>query len=175
MGVIAKILSFTRTVKSGENAADVKADPGGGDNLTGEHFSSPGDDSHPLENDTVFLVDTVGDGNKNAVGYMDTKNIPKSDVGEKRIYARDGSGAMVAEIWLKKTGSIVIDNGSGSVELEPSGDINLNGVIIDANGKITAPEIVAKTSLKVGLNESELLAHVHGGVTVGTAPTGPLI
>jgi len=173
MGIIAKVLSFTRLKKGNDNVSDVKADPGGGANLTGEHFSSPGDDSFPLESDLVFLVDTLGNGNINAVGYLDPLNQPKANLGEKRIYARKSDGSIACEIWLKNDGSIVVNNGFGKITMESSGDINLNGAIIDTNGKITAPKIEAETSLKVA--SSELLGHVHGGVSPGSSSTLPLI
>lgn len=133
MGV-AKILSFDRV--SGD-ASDVKVDRGGGDNLTGQHFSAPGDDSHPLPGDYVLMSDPRGSGRQSVSGYHDPKNLQTAAAGEKRIYSRDESGATVAEVWLKNDGSINIQSINGAsvfingVEITPDGDIKLaNGVVL---------------------------------------------
>ncbi len=156
MGRLAKILSFVRVSKNGKNYSDVKVDTGGDANVTAQHFSPPGDDSHPLKDDCAAIINDMGTGRKNSIGYIDTKNQPKAGEGEKRIYARDSSGVSIAEIWVKNTGEITIenssasmtlkpngsikgDNGSGSFELAPSGDFLVNNVTIKPNGDITTP------------------------------------
>ena len=69
MGRIAKLLSFVRVVRNGANLSDVKVDPGGGANITAEHFATPGDDSHPMPNDYVALSADSGTGRESAIGY----------------------------------------------------------------------------------------------------------
>ena len=120
MGLISKILSFTRTIKNGAKVSDVKVDRGGGDNATPEHFADPGDDSFPLPGDYASVLNV---GKRSAsVGYVDPVNIPKAGAGEKRIYARDPeTGLVVVEIWLKNDGTGIMSNSAGSFTLNPDG------------------------------------------------------
>lgn len=190
MGMIAKVLSFVRRGK----ASDVKVDPGGGFNVTGNHFSAPGDDSQPIPGDYAAATSNQRSGGESIVGYVDSVNEPKANAGEKRIYGRDAeTGAMVCEIWMKNDGSVHLqnDNGvfriladgtitganeNGSFELEPGGDFFVNGATIDKDGNINSPgkidaaEVESVSSLKVA--GKEVNGHVHGGVTVGSGSTG---
>lgn len=170
--VIAKLLSFVRVVRNEANVSDVKIDPGGGANITSEHFAPPGDDSFPLPGDYVLGVDVPRSGSKCAAGYIDPVNTPKANEGDKRIYGRKADGTLVNEVWLKNDGSILVsndngsillradgsiksDNGSGFFELKTSGDIDLNGVNIDPSGNILCPTtIIAVTSVSSVLIEA---------------------
>lgn len=105
---LGRLLSFIRGSRNGAKLSDVKLDPGGGPNVTAEHFSAPGDDAHPLPGDYVVGVSIQRSGGSAVVGYMDPKNDQKAAAGEKRIYARDGDGKSVAEMWLKNDGSIEV-------------------------------------------------------------------
>ncbi len=122
MGRIATILSFIRTVTGTAKVSDVKIDPGGGANVTAQHFSAPGDDSFPLTTDNVVTVDVERTGSEAAVGYVDPLNAPKAQEGDKRIYARDAStGAVIAEVWIQNDGTITASNDNGSAVLRPDG------------------------------------------------------
>lgn len=114
--------------------SDVKCDPGGGANVTAEHTAPVGDDSHPLPGDYAAISDAAGTGRQSTVGYYDPVNEPKTQPGEKRIYARDSSGATIVDIWLKNTGELVITNGAGTFTLEPGGEFNINGARITKGG-----------------------------------------
>ena len=74
-------------------------------------------------------------------------------------------------MWLKNDGTIIasnenglidlnpdgsgsMTNGNGSLQLQANGDLNLNGVIIAANGDVTVPSSLT-------LNGKELDAHNH--------------
>lgn len=146
MGRIAKLLSFLRTVRNEAKISDVKVDPGGGSNITAEHFAAAGDDSHPLPGDYVFLTTDSGSGRESAIGYLDPMNEPEAQPGDKRIYARDEDGVVIVEIWLKNTGEATVLNENGSVTLRPSGgtitttpestfDANSDGSIKGDNGR----------------------------------------
>ena len=121
MGRIAKLLSFVRLTRNEAKVNDVKVDPGGGPNVTAEHFAAAGDDSHPLPGDYVALNTDSGSGRESAIGYLDPINGPKAQPGDKRIYARNENGVVIVEIWLKNTGEATILNGNGSVTLRPDG------------------------------------------------------
>lgn len=166
MSRVAVLLSFER-VNDGGHGADVKVDPNGGSPVTAPHFACPGDDSFPLAGDYVALEDSSGSGAEQATGYADVRNAGKARAGEKRIYARDASGATVVEVWLKNDGSIVISNASGSFTLAPSGVVAINGVTIDAQGNIsTTGEVTAK-----GI---ALSTHVHTSAAPSSPTSGPL-
>lgn len=187
MGRIAKLLSFFRVTRNTAKISDVKVDPGGGPNITAEHFSASGDDAHPLPGDYVALNTDSGSGRESAIGYLDPLNEPKALPGDKRIYARDEDGTLISEIWLKNTGEALISNDNGSVTLSPDGSIKganangsfelqaggdflVNSVKIDINGNVTIP-----TSLT--LAGKEIAGHDHsqandsGGNT--ESDTGP--
>lgn len=145
MGRIAKLLSFLRVTRNSAKASDVKVDPGGGPNITAEHFAAAGDDSHPLPGDYVALNTDSGSGRESAIGYLDPLNEPKAQPGDKRIYARDEDGVVIVEIWLKNTGEATVLNENGSVTLRPDGgtitttpestfDAKADGSIKGANG-----------------------------------------
>ena len=146
MGRIATILSFSRVERNGAKISDVKIDPGGGPNITAEHFAPAGDDSFPLKTDYVVTNDIPRTGGETIVGYVDPINTPKANEGDKRIYARDPSnGNPINEVWLKNDGSILISNDNGSVLLRSDGgsiittpnstfDAKADGSIKGANG-----------------------------------------
>lgn len=160
MGRIAKLLSFLRTTRNGAKISNAKIDPGGGPNITAEHFASPGDDSFPLSTDYVVTTEIEGTGNEAAIGYIDPLNDPVALKGDKRIYGRDSAGAAVNQVWLKSDGSIAFSNANGLMLLQANGDFLINGVTIDATGKVTIP-----TSLD--LNGKEIAEHDH---PAGTPP-----
>lgn len=173
MGRVAEVQSFSRTTdEDGAHVSDVQVDPGGGANVTCAHFACAGDDSFPLPGDFVATMPSAGKGAEQVVGYLDPKNEPQAEKGEKRIYSRDpNDGAPVAHVWLKKDGTIVIENGNGSFEMAPGGDVTINGVTIDTNGNVTAPGEVSAMALTPATAVS-LSTHVHtapGGAT--SAPT----
>lgn len=122
MGRIARLLSFVRLTRNDAKVSDVKVNPGGGPNITAEHFADAGDDAHPLVTDYVALNTDSGSGRETAIGYLDPLNEPKAQPGDKRIYGRDAeSGAVVVEVWLKNDGTAIISNDNGSVMLRPDG------------------------------------------------------
>jgi len=183
--ITLRLLSFVRITRGESKLSVSKVDPGGGANISSEHFSSPGDDSYPLESDIVAILPIPRSRGADGVcvGYADIKNPKKANMGDKRIYARDSSGNEIAEIWIKNTGEVLIDNGNGTIKLEAGGNINLNGVIITpagamttpgtivATGNITAPTVIGSTDVSFGGKSAG--SHTHGGVNIGTGTSGP--
>lgn len=131
MGLIARLLSFTRAQRNAAYVSDAKVDPGGGANLSAPHFSAPGDDSQPLPGDYVFAVPAKRSGSAAAVGYLDPVNEPKAGPGDKRVYARNADGAIVGELWLKSSGDIELTNGAATLTLKASGAVELKGASFD--------------------------------------------
>lgn len=183
MGRIAKLLSFVRVIKNSAKISDVQVDPGGGANVTVEHFAPPGDDSYPLTTDRPFIINNGREGGESAVGYIDPVSDPVATEGDKRIYGRSPiASATVNQVWLQNDGTILISNDNGSLLLSPDGAIKgdnnngvfelqsggnfvVNTVIIDTDGNIstnatvTATTVEAVISLTVDTKEMDL--HVH--------------
>lgn len=193
MGSVGKLLSFVRRVRNGANVSDTTADPGGGPNITAEHFAAPGDDSHPLPGDYVLLLPVRQTGRAAAAGYLDPKNEPLAAAGERRLYARDGSANVIATVWIKNTGDVVIegpaatfevlasgavkaDNGAGSFELQPGGDVVINNVTITPAGDITTPTKITTPSAVVNNVEVADHNHTQGNDSAGNTefPVGPM-
>lgn len=130
---LATILRIEREDEDGDKALFAVVDMGGDSNLTAELMQPAGDDSIPLPGDTAILVEIVGSGSMGAVAFTDAKNESKAQDGERRTFARDADGNMVAEIWAKRDGTIKISS------LASGSKINLNGVEIDQDGNITVP------------------------------------
>lgn len=120
MGNVSQVLST--------DGSDVKAGLGNEHNVTAKHFTSPGEDSHPLPGDYCALSPSTGTGRQAAIGYIDLKNKPQAAPGEKRVYARDSEGVIVCEMWMRNDGSIEISSQASGA------DVIINGVRIPADG-----------------------------------------
>lgn len=181
MGLIGKIIAFSRRVKpNGIKFSEVKADVGGGDIRTAEHYAPIGDDSVPLLTDKAIGIEIPRTGGIAVIGYLNPINDPVSQAGEKRIYAREATnGTIVCEIYLKSDGSVKSLNSNGSFELkadgtieginnngdfklQAGGDFIVNKVTIDTSGNITTPSDVTAGTIS-------LKTHVHPAGT----PPGP--
>lgn len=139
MGRLAEVDSFERT----SDGATVKVDPGGGALVTADFCEPAGDDSQPLSGDTTVLVPCSGTGREAAVACSDpNNNNHKAAAGERRIYARNTSGAAVAEVHLKNDGSIVIAvlDVSSPITIQSTGAIQVNSpnVLLGAGGRQVA-------------------------------------
>jgi hypothetical protein len=185
-GRIAKILEFLRASRNGAQLAGVKVNPGGGANITGQHMADAGDDSQPLAGDygAVLGIPRSRGADGVLVGYVDIKNAGKAASGEKRIYSRDASGNVVAEVWLKNDGSVSIitpkttithaadgtitttNNGGGFISMASSGVVTINGVTFDKNGNVS-------TSGEMTADGVDLSTHVHSDVESGLSNSGP--
>lgn len=150
MSRTAEVLGFERT----EAGAEVKVDPGGAANKSADHYADSGVDAPPLPGDFAALTQGSGQGREQVTGYLDPNNVGVAAEGERRTYARDATGAIVAEIWAKANGDISITS------LKAGGKINLNGFEIDQDGNATTPgEVTAKeTAPGVGVKVS---THLH--------------
>lgn len=176
---LGKLLSFIRGTRNGAKLSDVKLDPGGGPNVTSEHFSAPGDDAHPLPGDYVIHVAIQRSGGSAVVGYLDPKNDQKAAAGDKRIYARDGDGASIVELWLKNDGTAVLENANATVTMSPNGDIAVDGAAITITGDsitVNGPTTINGATISEAgeittAGGIDLDTHVHGGVTPGTGTT----
>lgn len=169
MGLIARVLSFIREVRpSGAQVSYAKFQAGSEPTLRGEHFAPPGDDSHPLPGDYCYSSRQRATGRWAVLGYLDARNAPEAEPGERRFYSRNADGEIQAVVWLKADGAIELSNAEGSILLQSGGTVVINGVQIDPSGNITGPgdadftgdlsgATVTETSGNVGLG-----THTHG-------------
>jgi hypothetical protein len=181
MGLIAVVKSFVRTERNGAKLSDVKLDPGGGANITGEHFADPGDDSHPLPGDYAVTVGIPRNGGQVPVGHADIVNDPESQPGEAGKYGRDPStGQRVNRIRCKSDGSVIMSNDNGSFEVKADGSIIGIGpggqFELEAGGDfvVNGARITAAGNVLTALGRS-LDLHVHPitGGSSSPGPTGP--
>jgi hypothetical protein len=165
---VATVLASERATEDGAHVVDVKADLGGGDNATLDHFTPPGVDALPLPGDGAAISGGASTGGEQATGYNDPKNEGKAQPGEVRLYARSPAGAVVGEFWLKGDGEIRCENiAGGFFVLKADGSFEVNGVTISLTGAIEAPlEITAMASAV----PVKLSTHTH---LSGTGPTSP--
>lgn len=170
MGRIGVILAIMKQVIRGANVTIIKTQIGGGEVVTAPLLTVAGDDSPPLPGDDVIIVELPSRGTYIAVGSIDHDNEQAAGNGERRIYARDSSGARVAQIWIKSSGEVTVENNNGSVLLEASGDVVANGATIDTSGNIdTAGDVTCGNIIctEATINGIAFTTHTH---TVTTAP-----
>lgn len=86
-----------------------------GANVTAETFAPSGDDSPPLPEDRIVLVQTDGTNNFVAVGVLSVSQGAKP--GEKILYSRDENGEVMAAIKLLN---------DGSIQMQTFGDAGIN-------------------------------------------------
>lgn len=164
---LAAVLDIEREIEDGVPVVNIKCD-GSATNETADHFNPPGEDSLPLPGDVAALTEGAGSGGAAVAGYLDPKNEGKAEPGEKRLYARDASGAVVCEIWLKGASSIRFERSAGGyIELKDDGKVEFNGVIVDLEGNVEAPlEITAMAASAL----VTLSKHTH---PTAMGPSGP--
>jgi hypothetical protein len=169
MGRIAEVLSVER---SGAGAL-VKVDPGGGANVSAEHFGDSGDDSLPLPGDFTALEESAGAGAEQVSGYHDSKNEGKAKPGEKRIYSRSTAGTPVAEIYLRDDGRIVIEvlkTGGASLLIKSAGTVVIDSPDIRI-GNESASQPIARVGDLVAVTVPQLLSAAPGSPCVPVPPT----
>lgn len=193
MGLITKLLSFSRTTPNGANTPEVKVDSGGGVTHQSELFQTANIDSVPLPGDYVATVRVQRKGGEVAVGVIDPNQDATAEGGEFRAYSRDDTQEL-AQIHIKNDASILLENDSvevtlladgsaaiinsgGGIQLLPDGTVDINGVIFDPSGNVVGPiAITAQTVVGVvalSVAGIPVLGHDH---PAGTPPgdTGPM-
>jgi len=147
MGGVAKILSqmIKGVLRKGV------CDKGYTAKVTAEQFGPAGDDSAPMAGDTVAIMEIGENGRSIIVGSIDVVNVPKAAAGEKRFYSRGALSVPMAEIWLKKDGTVVISNLAGKVELSATGGLkasnNLGAIDLQSTGGVTVSNTLGKIAL----------------------------
>lgn len=172
-GRLGNVDSATRVDVDGVPTVVVKVDCGD-ELLTAEHLDSPGVDALPLPGDECMIEECEGVGATSVNAYADPKNVGKAEPGERRTYARDASGKVVIESWLKADGSGTLFNEKGKLTLLPDGSLSYNdgAFIVDVNGNAKFKgEVTAMAGTPaVPLPGVKLSTHLH---PTGVGPTSP--
>lgn len=165
MGKIAEVQAFERdgTVET------VRVDPAGGANTTVAHAMAPGDDSPPLPGDFAEIEDSAGAGRAAAVGYTDPTNERQAEPGEKRFYARDADGNIVATFWMKNDGSIRLYNDNATILVDPDGIASVQAP--DVRLGLTGGTPAARRGEPVVTVTPQLLSAAPGSPCVPVPPT----
>lgn len=168
MGLIGTVKGFARLVKGASSAqfSRVTLDTGAGANQDTPHFSDAGDDSQPLEGDLAQASSTRATNGLSTVGYIDQKNAGITQPGEKRIYARDADGVIVASYYMQNDGTIIIQNDTATITIDPAGNFDFAGGTFTINGQVFANH-THKAAPPI-LPGTQLLDSVNGAVTGNT-------
>ena len=110
-----------------------------GKNVTAETYAPSGDDSPPLAEDRIVLVQVDGTGNFMAVGVLSESQGAKP--GEKILYSRNDKGEVQAAIKLLN---------DGKIEMVSPADFSLSGENVTVEGKKTLTLKSAATELTGG-------------------------
>jgi len=134
--------------------------------VTAEMLAEPGVDALPLPGDEVMIEEAEGQGETSVNAFADPKNAGKAADGERRTYARDGSGEVACEVWCKADGTVAIKS------IKSGSSLDFNGVLIDQQGNITTPgDVKAMAGTPdAPLPGVKLSTHTHGS---GVGPTTP--
>lgn len=147
MGKIANV----QKTEAVDGLNDVTAEIAAGDVRTARLFAPSGDDSPPIANDRIVLVQIDGAGRFAAVGVLNESQGAKP--GEKILYSRDSSGEVKAALKLLN---------DGKIEMVSPESLSFSGSEV---------EVSAKEKMKLESKEIELT----GGKVVckgASTPTG---
>lgn len=103
-----------------------------GANTTAETFAPSGDDSPPLPEDRIILVQVDGTGNFVAAGVLSVSQGAKP--GERIMYSRDENGDVKAAIKLLNDGKIELVSPS-DVSLNADGEFSAKGDGVTVEGR----------------------------------------
>ena len=177
-GFIAKILSFTRTMRNGVPIDSLKVSRDGGITTLIDHMGPPGDDSPPLDSDYASGYPIEGTGRFVVGGYRDVLNEGTALQGEKRLYSRNLDGGIEAVISLRRDGTVEVENASGRVTLAAEGDVEaenaLGSFALTSDGELNA----SVTTVSIGNGAGSMNLSANGtwdfnGATI--TPSGDVI
>ena len=140
MGRIGKVVKsyIAKLSGSGTNAQFSSVEEFAGDQRPVQIFGPCNEDFAPPENcKTINIPLGRGRGFLVSVAYHNQLITPVALPGERLIYSTNQAGdTVMAKVFLKQDGTLVIENSSGYIELAPSGLITANDAEILADGDV---------------------------------------
>ncbi len=144
MGRLGNILEISSVDKEGVKTVEVRIEIAANHIITPAQFLAPGVDAKPLKTDMAVTTSVPGNDKHAVVGYLNAADVDLSKPGEIGLYSRNALGARVATVYLKKDGTIemenltgkvtmspslglTIQNGPGSIIISPAGSVSING------------------------------------------------
>lgn len=144
MGRIGKVIKsyIAKLSGSGSNAQFSSVEEFAGDQRTVQVFGPCNEDFAPPENCKTFNIPLGrGRGFLISVAYHNQNIAPVAVHGERRIYSTNQAGdTVMAEVFLKQDGTVLIKNSSGEIELQSSGLIKANDAEIKTDGDIVTSD-----------------------------------
>lgn len=134
MGRLGRVLSSRLVSRRDVSFYEVKVDTGGGANVVAQQYTGPGLEGRPLAGDYAILAPFARSGGYVIVGYVEAESV--GDPGATRIHARAGDGSRAVSWLLRPDKSATLDNGSGAIELQPDGTVDINGATITPDGEV---------------------------------------
>lgn len=118
-----------------------------------ELISQNGEQTNPLDDATVIILE-INKAWKIAVAIKDLVEPDNTlERGEKKIYAVDSSNNVVAWVYFKGDGNILIENDNGSINIDENGNIIFTTSLKVLLGSSSATEAILKgTSFISALN-----------------------
>ena len=137
MGRIGKVIRsyIAKLSGSGTDAQFSSVEEFAGDQRTIQIFGPCNEDFAPPENcKTINIPLGRGRGFLVSVAYHNQNIAPVAVHGERRIYSTNQAGdTVMAEVFLKQDGSLLIKNDSAKITLNPSGLIETDCANLNAN------------------------------------------
>ena len=186
MGRIGKVIKsyIAKLSGSSTNAQFSSVEEFAGDQRTVQNFGPCNEDFAPPENcKTLNIPLGRGRGFLISAAYHNQNIAPVAVHGERRLYSTDQSGTVVmAEVFLKQDGTILIKNATITITVNPSGlleiettgnteitsaktiinnDVDIIGTL-NASVSVVSPTVAATTSLTVDSKEMDDHKHSQG-------------
>ena len=166
MGRIGKVIKsyIAKLSGSGTNAQFSSVEEFAGDQRTIQIFGPCNEDFAPPENcKTLNIPLGRGRGFLISAAYHNQKIAPVAVFGEKRIYSTTQDGTVImAEVFLKQDGTILIKNATITITVNPSGLLEINTT---GNTEITSAKTIINNDVEITgdllVGSIDFLTHTH--------------
>lgn len=166
MGRIGRVIKsyIAKLSGSGSNAQFSSVEEFAGDQRPVQNFGPCNEDFAPPENCKILNIPLGrGRGFLISAAYHNQKIEPVAVHGERRIYSTDQAGANVmAEVFLKQDGTILIKNATVTITANPSGLLEIETT---ANTEITSAKTIINNDVEITgdllVGSIDFLTHVH--------------
>ncbi len=150
MGRIGKVIKsyIAKLSGSGTDAQFSSVEEFAGDQRTVQNFGPCNEDFAPPENvKTLNIPLGRGRGFLISAAYHNQNIVPVAVHGERRIYSTNQAGdAVMAEVFLKQDGTILVKNAKVTITADPSGLLEIE---TDGNTEITSAKTIINNDVNI--------------------------